>query len=174
VNLLPWLLDWPPSRGAVVAFLLVTAFSVGSIAVFGGVVEDADTDEVTVESTELALLLNDEFDPPETNGSVATCFASGTPGDTVSLTGSVTVDAPSDRRGPLEVVLSLPAADEPRTDTVEAGGGTVDVFWLFEDDESLEPGDTATLEVSVRSGGETLVETTRSLTVEADSRNYDC
>ena len=174
MSLLPWLLDWPPSRGAVAAFLVVTAFSVGSLAVFGGVVDDAETENVTVESTDLALRLNDEFDPPDTNGSVQTCVASGTPGDTVSLVGSVTVDAPSDRRGGLEVVLNLPGTDESRTTTVEADGGTVDVFWLFDDDETLEAGDDATLRVTVRSGGEILLETTRPLTVEADSRSYDC
>lgn len=47
MSVLAWLLRWPPSRGTVVVFLVLTAFSVGSLAAFGGLVED-DTQETSL------------------------------------------------------------------------------------------------------------------------------
>ncbi len=46
--------------GWVAAFLFVTAVSVDSLAVFSAV-SHVEQDEVTVESTDLTLRLNDEF-----------------------------------------------------------------------------------------------------------------
>lgn len=43
MNVLPWLLDWPPSRGTIAVFVVLTAFSVGTLVLFGGV-----TDEISV------------------------------------------------------------------------------------------------------------------------------
>jgi hypothetical protein len=177
---LPWLLDWPPSRGAVVAFVLVTAFSVGTLALFGGVTDDLTGGNVTVAETDLTVRLNDEFDLPDTNGSVETCFASGTPGDSVAVTGDVTLDVPaewggrSDERRPV-LAVSLEHTGEETTERVERTGRvTTDVFWVLDDDESLAVGETARVQIRVRAGGSTVATANRTVTVRNGSRSYDC
>ena len=81
--------------GVPFAALLVTLLSVATIATAGLVLDTPDDEEVaTVESVDLTLRLNDEQDLPDTNGTVQTCIASGTPGDSISVVGDVTVDVP--------------------------------------------------------------------------------
>ncbi|WP_411965947.1 hypothetical protein [Haloferax sp. YSMS24] len=177
MNVLPWLLDWPPHPLSIVLFLLVTAFSVGTLVLFGGVVDDASTDEVTIDAVDVSVRLNDEVQYPDTeNGSIQTCLASGTPGDSVSILGDVTVDIPHDfDTWPLVVDVRLAPIGETSTTSVdETGTQGIDIFWLVEDDETLSVGDTATLQVRVRADGETITDSTRELTVQNDTRTYDC
>ena len=177
MNVLPWLLDWPPNPLTVVVFVLLTAFSVGTLILFGGVVDDAATDEVTIEAVDVSVRLNDEVQYPDTeNGSVQTCLAVGTPGDRISVLGDVTVDTPhSFDDWPLFVDVTLVSIGETTTTSVdESGTQRVDVFWLVDDDETLSVGDTATLHVTVRADGEQITDTTRELTVQNDTRTYDC
>jgi hypothetical protein len=177
VNLLPWLLNWPPSRRAVATFLLVTAFSTGTLLLFAPLTDQLQPENVTVETTDLTVRLNDEQALPESeDGGVKTCLASGTPGDSISVTGSVSVDIPS-RERPRDgatVVVRMTDIGEATSGEVERTGGTFDVFWLLDDDETLAVGDTAGLQIRVRGGGETLATATRSVVVEAASRTYDC
>jgi len=62
------------------------------------------------------------------------------------------------------VVVGLAHTDETTAEPVEGTGTgqvTVDVFWILDDDETL-------------SGDSTVASTTRAVTVENDSRSYDC
>lgn len=177
MNVLPWLLDWPPHPLTVVVFLLLTAFSVGTLVLFGGVVDDASTDEVTIDAVDVSVRLNDEVQFPDgENGSVQTCLAVGTPGDSVSVLGDVTVDIPhAFDDWPLVVDVSLASIEDRTTTRVEeTGTQRIDVFWLVDDDETLSVGDTATLHVRVRADGETVTDTTRERIVQNDTRTYDC
>jgi hypothetical protein len=159
----------------VVAFLVVTAFSAGTLALFGGVTDEAAGEEIAVESTELTVRLNDEITVPDTNGTVQTCVASGTPGDRILVRGEVGVQVPNDREQPPELVVSLAHTEASTTSRIERTGRVEhSVFWLLEDDETLSVGDTAQVEISVRSGGSTVASTTRAVTVEEASRSYDC
>jgi len=176
VKLLRLLLGWPPRPATVGVALLLTAVGAVTLLVFGGVADESPT----IESTDLTVRLNDDVDFPETDG-VATCTAVGTPGDSVSVLGDVTVDVPADSdRGRvgdrrLTVVVSLAHTEENTTATVSGTGReTADVFWIFEDDETLSVGDTERLRVRLRSEASTLAETTRTVTVENGSRTYDC
>lgn len=182
MNLLPWLLDWPPSPATVAAFVVLTVFSVGTLAMFGGVVDDGTSENVTVEEIDLTVALNDEMSFPDSeNGTVQTCMASGTPGDTISAQGAVTVRIPpdserrygDDAQGTVEV--SLEHTREKTTDTIEGPGReTIDVFWLLDDDETLSVGDTATIQVRVRMDETTVATANQSVTVEEGTRTYDC
>jgi len=58
VNLLPWLLNWPPRPTAVVAFLLLTAFSVGTLVLFAPVTDQINPDEATVEASNVSVHLS--------------------------------------------------------------------------------------------------------------------
>jgi hypothetical protein len=53
MNVLPWLLDWPPSPAKIGFFLLVTAFSVATLMAFGGVTDEVRSENVTIEATDL-------------------------------------------------------------------------------------------------------------------------
>lgn len=182
MQLLRLLFDWPPRPATVAVALLLTVVGVGTVVVFGGVVGDTGDESVTIGSTDLTVRLNDETEFPDTgDDGVATCMAVGTPGDSVSVLGDVTVDVPADadtgRAGDrrLTVVVSLAHTEQHTTATVSGTGReTADVFWIFEDDETLTVGDAERLRVRLRSDGETLAETTRTVTVENGSRSYDC
>jgi hypothetical protein len=174
MNVLPWLLDWPPRPAAVGAFLLLTAFSVGTLLVFAPVTDQITTDNVTVEVTDFTVRLNDDLRIPETNGSVRTCVGSGTPGDRLSVVGDVRVDSPAAREDPLAVVVSLEHTSAETAQRLERGGATADVRWLAEDDETLSVGDKATVQVRVTDGDATLASAARSVPVENGSRSYDC
>jgi hypothetical protein len=181
MDLLPWLLDWPPSRGAVAAFLVLTAASVGTLVAFGGVTDEITRENVTVDATDVSVRLNDEGGIPDLGEGVQTCLASGTPPDSVAVIGDVTVTVPAEGTrnysgsGPVTVAVSLAHTDETTTETVEGSGeATRDIFWIIEDDETLSVGGTATLQVRVQSGDSTLAETTRTAPVENGTRSYDC
>ncbi|NHN60268.1 MULTISPECIES: hypothetical protein [Halorussus] len=182
MNVLPWLLDWPPRPATVVAFLLLTAFSAGTLALFGGVTDEMTGENVTVEAVDLTVRLNDDGTIPDVgNGTVQTCLASGTPGDRISVLGDVTVavpvegyeDAVDDRR--LRVVVRLAPTGETVVKSVEHTGRTThDVFRVLEDDETLSVGDAARVDVRVRTDESVLADATREVTVENGSRSYDC
>ena len=181
MHLLRLLLGWPPRPAGVAVALLLTVVGVGTVVVFGGVADDTADESATIESTDLTVRLNDEADFPDTGDDVATCVAVGTPGDSVSVLGDVTVDVPADddtgRAGDrrLTVVVSLAHTGQNTTATVAGTGReTVDVFWIFADDETLSVGDAERLRVRLRSEAETLAETSRTVTVENGSRSYDC
>lgn len=161
----------------------MTAFSVGTLVAFGGVTDEVESENVTIEATDVSVRLNDDEGgfPESENGTVQTCLASGTPGDRISVLGNVTIDVPTeqgrDSRGErqLTVVVSLAHTEERTTDTVTGTGrATSDVFWLLDDDETLSMGDTARLQIRVREEGSTIASATRPITVENDSRSYDC
>jgi hypothetical protein len=182
MSVLAWILRWPPSRGTVVVFLVLTAFSVGSLVAFGGHVHDDTGENVTVEATDLTVRLNDEIDFPEGgNGSVRTCVGMGTPGDAISVAGTVTFDVPREweRHGSdgreLVLVVTLAHTDETITSSVSRTGQVrTQVFGLLDDDETLSPGDTGTLVLRVRHDGSIVATATRTITVEEGTRTYDC
>lgn len=181
MNVLPWLLDWPPGPAAIGVFLLVTALSVGTLVVFGGVTGEMTGGNVTVESTDLSVRLNDDASFPESGtGTVQTCLGVGTPGDSISVLGDVTLDVPA---GPnrlpdqsrLVVAVSLVDVGETTTEPVEGTGRvTANVFLVLDDDETLSVGETATIRVRVRAEDSTVASTTRAVTVENGSRSYEC
>lgn len=181
MSLLPWLLYWPPSRGAIAVFLVVTAFSVGSIAVLGGGLVQSGDDTVSVETVDVTVTLNDEVElPPGVDESAQTCVASGTPGDSVFVQGSVVVFVPEDRwrfgeERRLNVSVSLGPADAATTGIVTGPGFvTREVFWLLDDDESLSVDGTETVQVRVREGGSTVANATEAVTVQEGTRHYEC
>jgi hypothetical protein len=181
VNLLPWLLDWPPRPAAVVAFLLVTAFSVGTLIVLGGAVAPPSGENVAVESVDLAVRLNDADGFPSVgNGTVVACLGAGTPRDSVSVIGDVTVEVPpggppGHRGERLLVDVTLDDTGERTARSIEETGRvTTGVFWILEDDETLSVGEPTRLRIRVRAEGETIAETGRTVTVENGTRTYDC
>lgn len=182
MNVLPWLLDWPPNRASVAVFLVLTAFSVGTLVLFGGVTDEITSENVTVEATDLSVRLNDDIDFPDAaNGTVQKCLASGTPGDSILVVGDVTVDVPADWDAGsagdprVTLVMSLAHTEETTTETVSGTGrATSRVFWVLNDDETLSAGDTVRFQVRVRADGSTVANATRAVTVQNDSRSYDC
>lgn len=182
MNLLPWLLDWPPRPATVVAFLLVTAFSVGTVVAFGGVTDRPASENVTVDASDVTVRLNDETDLPDVgNDTVARCLGVGTPGDSIGVLGDVVVHVPTgtggDRHGTerLLVEVRLEQVGERTTQFVEGTGRvTASVFWILEDDETLSVGETASLRVRVLRDGETVADVGRAVRVENGSRSYDC
>ena len=76
--------------------LLVTGFSVGTLALLGGSIDERADETAAVEVVDLSVRLDDEHDVPDAgNGTVQTCIGVGTPGDHVSMPGDVTVDVPA-------------------------------------------------------------------------------
>ncbi|MFC7176285.1 hypothetical protein [Halosegnis marinus] len=176
MSFLSWLLARPARAVVALGFvvLLVAAAGLGTVAM-----ADRQADGASVEATDVSVRLNDEFDPPDTNGTVEDCFASGTPGDSVGVYGDVTVEVPvSWRYGDsteLTVAVSLPATDATTENTVDADGTeTVEVFAVFDDDETLAVGEETTLAVEVFADGERVAAATRTVTVEEGTRTYDC
>lgn len=170
------------SAGLVGLLLLAT---LAGVVVLGGPTQElpgaATEDNVTVAVDGVDLRLNDELDLPPTNGSVETCVASGTPGDSVSLLGDVIVTIPPDRLPDVgesdpRVVFTLEALDATRRDRIDPAGATsLDLFWILDDDETLSVGAETTLTIRVETAdGEPLRETTRTLTVRDGERTYDC
>ena len=64
MNLLPWLLRWPPRPAVVVAVLLVTLVTAGTLAAFGGTPVDPADRSVAVEDIDVTVRLNDEAAAP--------------------------------------------------------------------------------------------------------------
>lgn len=177
MNVLPWLLDWPPSPATVVVFLLLTSFSMGTLVVFSGVTEQIAGGNVTVESANFSVRLNDEIEYPDTEtGTVQRCLASGTPGDKIAVVGDMALDVPPEEgEQRLMVEVSLAHTDETTTNAVEGSGQeTSDVFWLLDDDETLKVGDEATVQIRIHDEGATITSATQPVTVKEGSRTYDC
>jgi len=182
MNLLPWLLDWPPSRGTIAVFVVLTAFSVGTLVLFGDVTDEITAENVTIESTDLTVRLNDEIDFPDVeDGSVQTCLGYGTPGDSISVLGDVTVRIPAERgrsdarADRLTLAVSHGHTAERTTQTLtRTGDVTADVFWVIDDDETLSVNETARLKVSVESAESTLANSTTAVPVKKGTRTYDC
>lgn len=173
LNPLYWLLHWPPTRKQVLGFVVVGLLA--AVVLLGPLFVGLDLsgNSAAVETVDVNVSLNDEFTPPEGSTGVVDCITFGTPWDTVRITGSVEVYAPDDDAA---VVVSLAGFEESTVDPVEdAGFQETQVLWSLEDDETLTVGETATLQVRVRSGGETLAATNRTVPVEEGTLNYrDC
>ncbi|WEL16944.1 hypothetical protein SVXHr_0765 [Halorhabdus sp. SVX81] len=182
MNSLPWLLDWPPSRGTIAVFVVLTAFSVGTLVLFGGVTDEATAENVTIESTDLTVRLNDEVTFPDVeNDSVQTCMGYGTPGDSISVLGDVSVRIPAERTRTdaraerLTLAVSIDHTAERTTQPLtRTGDVTTDVFWILDDDETLAVNETAGVEISVLSGNSTVANSTTSIPVKKGTRTYDC
>jgi len=175
-DILPWLLHWPPSRRMVAVFLIITAASLGTIVVLGGVTDTQSNGNITVSDVNLSLRLNDDTSFPDTNGTVETCLGSGTPGDHLSVLGEITVRIPPAQNDNTHaVVLELNQTWNRTVGTIEDEGSvTKDVFWLLEDDETLSVGDTTSVEIHVQERGTTAVSRGLSMSIENGSRSYDC
>jgi hypothetical protein len=178
VNLLPWLLDWPPRPAAIVTFLFLTAFSVGSLVLFAPVTDQISPDEATVEVSNASVHLNDEITMPDMeNGSVATCIASGTPGDHLTVRGDIIVETPMEDGGDADYDVRVRIANGSMTTTEpvqQTGRDRVDLFWVVRDDEALSVGQTAEVTVRLRESGAVVANATRLVTVEEGRRSYDC
>lgn len=175
MNILPWLLDWPPTRRQIAVFLVITVFSLGSIAVLGGMTGLDSDGNVTITETDLALDLNENTDIPDTNGSVETCIGSGPLPGHLSVTGEITADIPAGGDTPREVVLRVNDTENRTVETIESEGEvTVDVFWSRDADGTLSVGDTASVDIWVVEQGTAVASTTTSVPVENGSRSYDC
>jgi hypothetical protein len=178
VNLLPWLLDWPPRPASIIAFLLLTAFSVGTLVLFAPVTDQINPDEATVEATNVSVHLNDDITMPDIeNGTVATCIASGTPGDHLTVRADVLVETPMEggEDSNYDVEVSIGNSSKTTTEPVQqTGRERVNVFWVVRDDESLTVGETADIHIRLRESGTVVANSTRTVTVEKGSRSYDC
>lgn len=175
MNLLPWLLNWPPRPMTVVVFFLITVGSFIGLLVFGGGIDSVGYDEVSIDAADVSVLLNDEHTyPEEANGSVQTCFASGPPGDSISVRGDVDLTVPASEES-LLLSVSLAHTSEEWTHRVSrAGDISVDVLWVFEDDEQLEVGETIPVEIRLSDEDTTVANRTADLVVANGSRTYDC
>ena len=175
-DILPWLLNWPPSWRMVAVFLVITTASLGTIVVLGGVTDTKSDENITVSNVDLSIRLNDDTAFPDTDGKVETCLGSGTPGDHLSVLGEITVRVPPSHEGTTQtVVLELNQTWNRTVGTIEDQGDvTSDVFWLVEDDETLSVGDTTTVEIHVQERGTTVASKTVSMPIENGSRSYDC
>ena len=182
MDVLPWLLDWPPSRGTIAVFVVLTAFSVGTLALFGGVTDEITYDNATIETTDFTVSLNDEIAVPNVGtDEVETCLASGTPGDRISVRGNVTVRIPSERDRTADparrvhLAVSLAHTDERTTKRLSRTGEvTTDVSWTLEDDEVLAVNDTASVQVGLLADDSVLANQTTEVIVKNATRSYDC
>lgn len=178
VNLLPWLLNWPPRPAAVIAFLFVTAFSVGTLVLFAPVTDQINPDEATVEASNVSVHLNDEITMPDMeNGTVATCVASGTPGDHLTVRVDILVETPMEDGGgsPYDIEVSIGNDSKTTTEPIQqTGRERVNVFWVVRDDESLSVGETADIHIRLREAGSVVATATRAVTVKKGRRSYDC
>lgn len=178
MNLLPWLLNWPPRPAAVVAFLFVTAFSVGTLVLFAPVTDQINPDEATVEASNVSVHLNDEITMPDIeNGTVATCIASGTPGDHLTVRADILVETPMEDGddSPYDIEVSIGNDSRTTTEPVQqTGRERIDVFWVVRDDESFSVGDTADIHIRLRDSDSVVATATRAVTVEKAHRSYDC
>lgn len=175
-DILPWLLHWPPRKRTIAVFILITAASLGTIVVLGGVTDTQSDGNITVSDVDLSVRLNDESEFPDTNGTVETCIGSGTPGDHLSILGEITVRIPPAHSGTTQaIVLELNETWNRTVGTIEGRGSvTKDVFWLIEDDETLSVGDTGTVKIHVQERGKTVASRVLPVPIEDGSRSYDC
>jgi hypothetical protein len=159
--------------GGLVAVLVLFGVGWGAYAfVLGGGGSFAD---VAVER----VVLNDDFSGEfEAGEGTRSCVGVGPPPDSVVVNVRATVDdghdpyAASDR---YELVVRI--GGHAATRTVRVVDGTreeVRRAVTIEDDESVAPGEEATVAIELREGGTTVDSATRTVTVEgADSRCVD-
>ncbi|MFC4549932.1 MULTISPECIES: hypothetical protein [Halorussus] len=175
---MPWLLNWPPRPASIVAFLFVTAFSVGTLILFAPITNQISPDEPSVEVSNVSVHLNDEIRIPDVgNGTVAKCIASGTPGDHVTVRADIVVETPlEDGDGPkYDVEVSIDNTTKTTTEPVQrTGRERVNVFWVVRDDEALSVGKPAEIRVRLRESSTVVANATRTVTVEKERRSYDC
>lgn len=178
VNLLPWLLDWPPHPASIIAFLLLTAFSVGTLVLFAPVTDQINPDDATVEATNVSVHLNDEITVPDIeNGTVATCISSGTPGDHLTVRADILVETPIEggKNSNYDVEMSIGNGSRTTTEPVQqTGQERVDIFWVVRDDEALEVGENADIHIRLRESGAVVANSTRTVLVKKGNRSYDC
>ncbi|MDG5777430.1 hypothetical protein VB773_21800 [Haloarculaceae archaeon H-GB2-1] len=178
MNLLPWLLDWPPRPASIIVFLLLTAFSVGTLVLFAPVTDQINPDDATVEATNVSVHLNDEVTMPDIeNGTVETCISSGTPGDHMTVRADILVETPMEgsEDSNYDVEVSIGNSSKTTTEPVQqTGRERVNVFWVVRDDESLTVDETADIHVRLRESGTVVASSTRTVTIEKGSRSYDC
>lgn len=178
VNLLSWLLDWPPRPASIIAFLLLTAFSVGTLVLFAPITDQINPDDATVEATNVSVHLNDEITVPDIeNDTVATCIASGTPGDHLTVRADILVETPMEDGEDSDYVVevSIDEGSQATTKPVQhTGRERVNVFWVVRDDESLSAGENADIHVRLRESGAVVDNTTRVIIVKKGKRSYDC
>ncbi len=175
--LLPWLLDWPPRPRSVLAFLVVTAFSVGTLVLFAPLTDQMSPDESTVEVANVSVHLNDEIEMPDVESdTVVTCTSSGTPGDHLAVRAHVVVETPLEGDEPeYDVEVSLGGGSATTTEPVRrTGRERVNVFWVVRDDEALSVGETAEVRVRLRKSGTVVASASRAVTVAEARRSYDC
>lgn len=178
MNLLPWLLNWPPRPASIVVFLLLTAFSVGTLILFAPITDQISPDESTVEVSNASVHLNDEIRIPDVgNGTVAKCIASGTPGDHFTVRADIVVETPLEDGDDSKYNVEVSVVNDTKTTTEpvqRTGRERVNVFWVVRDDEALSVGKTAEVHVRLRESGTVVANATRAVTVKKGRRSYDC
>lgn len=178
MSLLPWLLDWPPRPASIVAFLFVTAFSVGTLVLLAPTTDQISPEEPTVEVSNVSIHLNDEVEIPDIgNGTVAKCTASGTPGDHFTVRADIAVETPIEDGDDSEYDVEVSVVDDTKRTTEpvrRTGRKQVNVFWVVRDGEALSVGKTAEIHVRLRESGTVVANATRAVTVAKGTRSYDC
>lgn len=166
---LPWLLDWPPR----LSVLVITVGSVTGLLLFGGGIDTVTSEEASIDAAPLSVSLTDEHSYPDAaNGSVQTCFASGPPGDCISVNGEVNLTVPATDES-LLLAVGL-TSDEWTHRVSRAGAVSVDGLWRFEDNRALKVGNPIVAEIRLRDGGTSVANRTTTVVVENASRSYDC
>jgi hypothetical protein len=178
VDLLPWLLDWPPRRATIAIFLVVTVFSVGTLVLFAPVTDQINPDEATIEVTNVSVQLNDDITIPEgDNGTVQECVSSGIPGDHLAVRADVSITTPLEESddSPYDLEVVVRDSAQRTTESIEqTGREQTDLFWVVSDDESLSVGETAEMRFRLRKSGTVVDNVTRIATVQNGTRSYDC
>jgi hypothetical protein len=178
MDLLPWLLNWPPRRATIAIFLLVTAFSVGTLVLFAPVMDQINPDEATIEVTNVSIQLNDNITIPEGgNGTVQECVSSGIPGDHLAVRADISITTPMEESddSPYDFdVVVLDSAQRTTESIDQTGRDQADLFWVVSDDESLSVGETAEVQFRLRKSGTVVDNVTRVVTVQNGTRSYDC
>lgn len=134
-----------------------------------------DGASATITDTDLRLSLNDAEGIPDVGNGTMTCIASGTPRDSVSVLGDVTVRVEGDPGTARTLALSLAGTNATHSTAIrETGTESVDVFWVERDPETFAVGETVTLRLRVREGERVLANATRTLPVHNGSQTFDC
>lgn len=155
------------------AVAILALFGVGLLLAGGFAVEDGAS--ATITDTDLRLSLNDAEGIPDVGNGTQTCIASGTPRDTVSVLGDVTVRVEGEAGATRTLALSLAGTNVTHSAAIrETGTESVDVFWLDRDPETFAVGETVTLRLQVREGDRVLANATRTLPVHNGSQTFDC
>lgn len=148
------------------------------MVLFAPVTDQINPDEATVEASNVSVHLNDEITIPDMeDDTVATCIASGTPGDHLTIRADILVETPMEDGddSPYDVEVSIGNDSKTTTEPIQqTGRERVDIFWVARDDESLSVGDTADIRIRLRESGTVVDTATRAVTVTKGRRSYDC